>query len=146
MEADKLRLLLVEDIPINMELEKLVFERGDFEVTPVTGGQDALQQLELSDFDVVILDIKLPDMNGLDVVRWIRQNPRLKNLPVVAITALAMKGDREHALECGFNAYITKPIDTRTLAETIWEIVKNLRETEEDQEPDESEGYEGNIS
>ena len=127
-DRQRLRVLLVEDMPVNMELERLVFERGDFDVTTVGTGREALAALETEEFDVVALDIKLPDMDGLAIARQLKANPKTRHVPVVAITALAMKGDRERAMASGCDAYITKPIDTRTLAETISRGVQEHRE------------------
>ncbi len=73
--------------------------------------------------DLVLLDIQLPRVNGLAVVRQLRQNPRLANLRVVAVTAYAMRGDKEKALDAGFDAYITKPIDTAALRSQIEQLL-----------------------
>jgi CheY-like chemotaxis protein len=123
LTTSALRLLLVEDIPINSEMEALVFRRAGFEVEIAASGEEALEVLERAPFDVVALDIRLPGLDGLEVIRRIRQTPHLASLPVVAITALAMKGDCERALEAGCTGYITKPVDPRTLADSITQIV-----------------------
>jgi CheY-like chemotaxis protein len=133
MTTSALRLLLVEDIPINSEMEALVFRRAGFEVTTAASGEEALDTLDQQEFDVVALDIRLPGLDGLEVVRRIRETARLAHLPVVAITALAMKGDREHALQAGCTEYITKPVDTRTLADSIAQIIH--RSSQEHTEP-----------
>jgi two-component system, cell cycle response regulator DivK len=125
--AEHLSVLLVEDAPVNQELAELVFRRAGYEVTAVGTGTAALADLEARSYDVVALDIRLPDMDGREVARQIKGNPRTRDIPVVAITALAMKGDREAALAAGCDAYITKPIDTRTLTQTIEAIIEAVR-------------------
>ena len=120
--ARGIAILLVEDAPDNRDLATIVFRRHGYAVTPVTTGQAALDAVAENDFDIIALDIRLPDLDGLEVARRMRENPRLARVPIVAITALAMKGDRELAFEAGCDAYITKPVDTRTLAEDIERI------------------------
>jgi CheY-like chemotaxis protein len=68
---------------------------------------------------LVLLDIQMPKLDGLGVVRQLRQNPRFTSLPVVAVTSYAMRGDREKALDAGFDAYLTKPIDASRIRETV---------------------------
>lgn len=141
MTATALRLLLVEDTPLNLELETIVLQRANFEVTPVSTGEDALEALAREDFDVVALDIRLPGLDGIEVVRRIRKNPLTADLPVVAITALAMPGDRELALEAGCNAYVTKPARARELADAITGVVRARHEaTSESPQAAEPEG------
>lgn len=128
MMADALSVLLVEDVRTNLELTELVLRRAGHTVTAVTNGKDALDALESGGYDVVALDLRLPDMDGLDIARTMKADPALRKVPIVAITALAMKGDREKALEAGCDEYITKPVDTRTLAESIQAVVDHLRD------------------
>ena len=124
---EPLSVLLVEDVPDNANLAGMVFERAGFSVTTVTTGADALAALEEKSFGVIALDLRLPDVDGHELATRMKADPRLARTPIVAITALAMKGDREHALEAGCDAYITKPINTRTLADDIRRIVDEFR-------------------
>jgi CheY-like chemotaxis protein len=128
MVCSGLKVLVVEDVQTNRELTEIVLKRAGHAVTAVTNGKDALDALKAGHYDVVALDLRLPDMDGLDIARAMKADPKLRNVPVVAITALAMKGDREKALEAGCDEYITKPVDTRTLAQSIEEVVENLRD------------------
>jgi CheY-like chemotaxis protein len=134
MMAEALSVLLVEDVRTNLELTELVLRRAGHAVTAVTNGRDALDALEGGEYDVVALDLRLPDMDGLDIARTMKADPNLRKVPVVAITALAMKGDRERALEAGCDEYITKPVDTRTLAEKIQAVVQHLRNRRDESE------------
>lgn len=127
MVCGALNVLLVEDVHTNLELTELVLKRAGHVVTAVTSGQEALQALERAKFDVVALDLRLPDMDGLEIARAMKADPELRRVPVVAITALAMKGDREKALAAGCDEYITKPVDTRTLAQDIEAVVEQVR-------------------
>jgi CheY-like chemotaxis protein len=113
------RILVIEDNPANMEL--MVYLLNAFghaslcAQNGITGLQLALQESP----DLVICDVHLPLLDGYAVVRQIRSNPRLHHLPVVAVTALAMVGDREKLLAAGFNGYISKPIEPEMFVETI---------------------------
>jgi CheY-like chemotaxis protein len=127
MFDETLNVLVVEDVVTNLELTELVLKRAGHAVTSVSNGRDALDALEVGGFDVVALDLRLPDMDGLDIARTMKADPKLRSVPVVAITALAMKGDREKALEAGCDEYITKPVDTRTLADNIQAVVEQCR-------------------
>ena len=124
---NNLSVLLVEDVPDNANLAELIFIRAGFAVTTVARGADALTALDRGTYDVVALDIRLPDMDGLVLARALRADARLEQAPIVAITAHAMKGDRERALEAGCDAYVTKPVDTRSLAQDLVLIVDEFR-------------------
>jgi CheY-like chemotaxis protein len=106
--------LVVEDNRMNLELASEVLGAAGFTVleamTGAEGIQVAIEQLP----DLVLLDMRLPDMDGLEVVRRLRADPRTGMLPVVALTAQAMKGDELAARRAGCSGYITKPINTRT--------------------------------
>jgi CheY-like chemotaxis protein len=103
------RIAVVEDNPDNRLLvEALLSDR--YEISEYETGRDAVDGLEADAPDLVLLDISLPEMDGTEVLAWIRQNDRLKDTPVIALTAHAMAGDREKYLDAGFDDYVTKPI------------------------------------
>jgi two-component system, cell cycle response regulator DivK len=106
------RILVVEDSPDNMKLFRTVLTLKGFEVTGLPGGEGLLETIERTTPELVLMDIQLPGQDGFALLRQIRQSP-FSALRVVALTAHAMTGDRERALEAGFDGYITKPIDIR---------------------------------
>jgi HAMP domain-containing protein/signal transduction histidine kinase/DNA-binding response OmpR family regulator len=110
------RVLLVDDDVRNIFAMTAVLERHKMEVLPAENGREALESLDRSpQVDVVLMDIMLPEMDGYETMRRIRQDERFKNLPIIALTAKAMKGDREKCLEAGASDYIAKPVDTEQL-------------------------------
>jgi len=115
----KPRIAVVEDNPDNRLLVQALLEEY-YELTEYETGVLATEGLVQDNPDLVLLDISLPEMDGTEVLQWIREQEELKDLPVVALTAHAMAGDREKFLAQGFNDYLTKPIvDETILLETI---------------------------
>ncbi len=104
-----LKIAVVEDNPDNrMLVEALLSDR--FEISEFETGQEAVDGLEADGADLILLDISLPEMDGTEVLAWIRSNEALQGKPVIALTAHAMAGDREKFLSAGFDDYVTKPI------------------------------------
>ena len=121
------RIGVVEDNPDNRFLVQALLE-DLYDLSEYETGAAALEGLVQDNPDLVLLDISLPDMDGADVLRWIRDQEELRDLPVVALTAHAMAGDREKFLAAGFNDYVTKPIlDESILLETIARWLTSLR-------------------
>ncbi|MFJ2526924.1 response regulator [Pseudomonas helmanticensis] len=119
------RLLLVEDNDLNQELASELLESVGIRLRLATHGQEALDILaEDGDFDGVLMDCQMPVMDGYTATRQIRQQPRFSTLPVIAMTANAMDGDREHALECGMNDHISKPLNVETMFATLAKWIK----------------------
>lgn len=113
------KIAIVEDNPDNRELMQVILS-GIYKVVEYESGADALKGLRSDRPDLVLLDISLPQMDGPEVMRHIRADPSLRTLPVIALTAHAMVGDREKFLAAGFDDYITKPVlDERTLIDAI---------------------------
>ena len=113
------KIAVVEDNPDNRLLVQALLE-DLYDISEFDSGVSALEGLAEDGPDLVLLDISLPEMDGTEVLRWIRDQENLKHLPVVALTAHAMAGDREKYLAAGFNDYVTKPIvDESILLETI---------------------------
>ena len=111
--------LLVEDNRINQLVAREILEQFGLLVKVVSSGREALDMLSKRKFDLVFMDIQMPDMDGYEVVRCIRNNPRLQHLPVIALTAHALLGDREKSLRAGMNDHLSKPIDPGQLLEVL---------------------------
>lgn len=103
------KIAVVEDNPDNRMLVQALLE-DRYEIAEYASGSEALEGLPGDIPDIVLLDISLPEMDGTEVLAWIRGQEALKHLPVIALTAHAMAGDREKYLAAGFNDYVTKPI------------------------------------
>lgn len=103
------KIAVVEDNPDNRLLVNAILDDA-YEVSEYETGLEAIEGLPLDPPDLVLLDISLPEMDGLEVLSWIRGQPQLRELPVIALTAHAMAGDREKYLAAGFNDYVVKPI------------------------------------
>ena len=103
------KIAVVEDNPDNRLLVNAILEDA-YEISEYETGVEAVEGLGGDPPDLVLLDISLPEMDGTEVLAWIRQQPQFKELPVIALTAHAMAGDREKYLAAGFNDYVTKPI------------------------------------
>jgi two-component system, sensor histidine kinase and response regulator len=113
----RLRLLLAEDNAVNQRLAATLLERRGHKVTIANNGREALDALAARSFDVVLMDVQMPEMGGFEATRVIRERERATgaHLPIIAMTAHAMKGDRERCLEAGMDEYLTKPLDSRQL-------------------------------
>ena len=105
------RILIVEDNPMNMELTLDLLEFYGYDVVQAEDGIKALECLAESKFDLILLDMQLPKMDGLELLERIKKNPATADIPVIAVTAHAMKGSEEYFMEMGCVDYISKPID-----------------------------------
>ncbi len=112
------RILLVEDNKINQKVTVEILKTWGVEVVAVDNGLEALRVIS-PDFDAVLMDIQMPKMDGLETTRHLRTKPRYARMPIIAMTAHAMEGDREICLQAGLDDYIAKPIDPDVLAETL---------------------------
>ena len=108
-------ILLAEDNAVNRELLREILETRGYTVLEACDGQQALQMIEQAPPDIVLMDIGMPILDGFATLSKIRQNPRLASLPVVAVTAYAMQGDREKIITAGFNGYLSKPVNFHSL-------------------------------
>lgn len=104
------QILIVDDKATSRELLRTVLERQGYAVTEAADGEEALQKARAESPDLIVLDLQMPVRNGYEVLGELRQDPRYAALPIIAITASAMQGDRERALAAGFTAYLTKPV------------------------------------
>lgn len=117
------KVLVAEDNAVNRELLRELLECRDYTVIEASDGRQALDLIEQTRPDIVLLDINMPVLDGFATITKIRENPDLKQLPVVAVTAYAMRGDRERILESGFNGYLVKPVDAGLLATEIGRLL-----------------------
>jgi two-component system cell cycle response regulator DivK len=113
------RVLVVEDIEMNRKLVRIVLTARGYEVLEATRAEEALEVLQTQMPDLILMDISLPGISGEDLTRQIKANPKSCHVPIIALTAAAMKGDREQFLSAGCDDYISKPIDTHALAELL---------------------------
>ena len=113
------RVLVVDDNPINLELMTILLESEGFEVEPVEDAETTLQRIRQSPPDLLVVDVQLPGMSGLDLLREVRSNPCMQHLCAVIVTSYAMSSDEEMAYEAGCDGYIRKPIDTRTFGQQV---------------------------
>jgi CheY-like chemotaxis protein len=109
------KILIVEDNEINMKLIKTVLKPKGYLLVEARDGEEALQAAVRERPDLILMDIQIPKIDGLEVTRRIRGMEEIGGTPIIALTAHAMEGDREKILEAGCDAYIAKPINTRTL-------------------------------
>jgi two-component system cell cycle response regulator DivK len=105
------RILLVEDNEMNRDMLSRRLERRGYEVTFAVDGREGVEKALTGTFDLVLMDMSLPEIDGWEATRQIRSAPETKTLPVIALTAHAMAGDRERAIEAGADDYDTKPIE-----------------------------------
>ena len=115
--------MIVEDNPENMRVMEMVLRRKDYILLKAIDGEEALDVAMKERPDLIIMDVWLPKMNGLEVTRRLRETPAFSRTPIIGVTAYAMKGDREKVIESGCDAYLSKPIDTRELPEVIAEML-----------------------
>ena len=115
----KARILIVEDEPNIVESLSFILRRAGFEVDTVTDGAEALDRVRRQAFEVLVLDIMLPGMNGLDVLKAIRSDQALSSLPVVVLTAKGQANDRRTAEAIGASAFITKPFSNADVVERV---------------------------
>jgi len=123
------KILIVEDNPLNMRLMEMTLEDKNYTLLEATDGEEALDVATRERPDLIIMDIQLPKLNGLEVTRKLRDTVACSHIPIIAITAFAMKGDKEKAIEAGYDAYLPKPIDTRQLPVTIAEMLLQQQKT-----------------
>lgn len=117
------KILYIEDNPQNMRLVRKILKHAGHEVLEAENGTDGLAITEKEHPDLILMDINLPDVDGLDVTAQIKAREDLKDILIVALTANAMVGDREKALEAGCDGYIPKPISKRVLLDTVNEVL-----------------------
>jgi CheY-like chemotaxis protein len=113
------KILIAEDNAVNRELLRELLEMCGHIVAEACDGEEALRMIEQTQPDLLLLDIGMPLLDGFGVMRKIRESPRFASLPVVAVTAYAMQGDREKILSSKFDGYLSKPVNARSLGEEL---------------------------
>ena len=123
-------ILLAEDNPVNQKLAEIVLTKAGYQVEAVNNGKEAVKKYTASpdDFDVILMDIQMPEMDGLEATKAIREKG-FNTIPIVAMTANAMKGDKETCLEAGMNDYIAKPIKREIVFEVLENWILNKEES-----------------
>lgn len=131
------RILVIEDNPTSMELMTYLLQAHGYELLTATDGESGLAIANSEEPDLIICDVHLPQLDGYGVVRVLKRTPTLRDIPTIAVTALAMVGDRDKLLDAGFDGYISKPIEPESF---LIEIGKYLatggtRQARPDQRP-----------
>ncbi len=115
--------LIVEDNDLNMKLFHDLLEAHGYNTIQTKDGMEALSLAREHSPDLILMDIQLPEVSGLEVTKWIKEDETLKSIPVIAVTAFAMKGDEEKIREGGCEAYIAKPISVENFLNTVKEFL-----------------------
>ena len=118
------KILIVEDNPQNMKLVLLTLQSRGYELIEATDGEEALKMADREKPDLILMDIQIPKIDGLEVTRRLKQMPAFSHTPVIALTAHAMKGDEQKIAEAGCDAYITKPFSTRELPKLVAKMLE----------------------
>ena len=113
------KVLIVEDNDLNMKLFRDLLEANGYETVQTRNGLEAMDLAREYHPDLILMDIQLPEVSGLEVTKWIKEDDDLKMIPVVAVTAFAMKGDEERIRQGGCEAYLSKPISIGKFLETV---------------------------
>jgi len=119
----KEKILIVEDNPQNMRLVETALRAKNYTLFKAVDGEKALDMATRERPDLIIMDIQLPKMSGIEVTRKLRETPTFNNTPIIAVTACAMKGDRERIIDAGCDAYLPKPVDIRELPRLVAEML-----------------------
>jgi len=120
--------LIVEDNPANLKLATLVLEDAGYRVLAAATANDAITIARTEMPQLILMDIQLPGMSGLDATRHLKAEPQTAGIPVIALTAFAMKGDEERILQAGCDGYIAKPFSYKDLLTQVAAILGNSRE------------------
>ncbi|MDO9303016.1 MAG: response regulator, partial [Anaerolineales bacterium] len=123
-QVDKKRILLVEDNAINMMVSNDYLSANGYHVDTATNGFEAIESAQTHKPDLILMDIQMPGMNGLEAIKRLRATPGFDSIPIIALTALAMPGDRERCLEAGADEYLAKPVSLKKLEEIIENLLR----------------------
>ena len=122
------KILIVEDDPKNRKVLAMALRRSGYTLLEAADGEEALETAVRDKPDLIIMDVQLPRMSGLEATRKLRQLPDFNHVPIIGVTAYAMKGDRDKVIEAGCDAYMSKPIDIRELPRVVAEMLSQRQE------------------
>jgi CheY-like chemotaxis protein len=126
-----LRVLLAEDNPVNQKVALLMLKKLGYETDVANNGLEVLEALQHQDYDIILMDIQMPEMDGLETTRQIHQKQFYRNCPsIVALTANALKEDRDRCLAVGMDEYLSKPIRLEALKQVLEQVVRRRQERE----------------
>jgi len=120
----KIRILIVEDNEDNQDLMRFLLERAGYEVTTVENGLLGIETARRDLPDIILMDLSLPELDGWSAAREIKADPVLAKIPLIAVTAHTLAGDRRKALEAGFDTYISKPINIHMFDVTVGKVLE----------------------
>ncbi len=121
------RIVVAEDNEANLELIRAILETRGFEVIEAHDGEEAIAKIRETGPDLVLMDVQMPLLNGVGALQKLRREPGLAAIPVIALTAYAMCGDKEDFLAAGFDSYVSKPIEPSTLWRQVRELLDDER-------------------
>jgi two-component system, cell cycle response regulator DivK len=127
MTAMQKKVLVVEDNELNMKLFNDLLEAHGYKVVQTRDGLSALEIARQHMPDLILMDIQLPEVSGIEVTKWLKEDEVLRHIPVIAVTAFAMKGDEQKIREGGCEAYISKPISVMNFLQTIDKFLKQSK-------------------
>lgn len=123
------RVLVVEDNPTNSEIAVAILASAGMTADTAENGRVALEKVGRYSYDAILMDVQMPEMNGYEATRQIRSDVRLKTLPIIAMTAHAMRGDEEKCIQAGMDGYVSKPVRQERLFQLLWRLLKNRQPT-----------------
>jgi CheY-like chemotaxis protein len=123
MSTSRATILIVEDNALNLELATDLLAAAGYSIRQATTGEEGVRLALENPPDLILMDLRLPGMDGYDALRRLRADPRTEHIPTIALTAQAMRGDQEAALAAGFNDYISKPISTATFSQAVARVL-----------------------
>ncbi len=126
---DTKRILLIEDNAVNRRLAQFLLKSQGYEVWEATSAPEAFASLKEKRPDLILMDVQLPGMDGLTATKQLKADPATRDIPVLAVTSYAMKGDEAKAFEAGCSGYVTKPIDKTLFLKTVAKVLTDRQGT-----------------